>query len=91
MNVFDFLKIQVFDFFKIFLESVSEGFSLYVNYQAKVAPSFEVRSGGVPSLIRTFASLLRAACGANLYATDRLRAAAEPAGKQPSHNWLIAR
>ena len=52
--------------------------SWWCNCRGKVAPSLSVRSGGVPSLIRTFASLRCAPRGKNPYATDKFRAAAEP-------------
>ena len=54
---------------------------VWVNCRGKVAPSLDVRSGGVPSLIRTFASLRCAPRGTNPYATDRSWAAAEPTVK----------
>ena len=54
---------------------------VWVNCRGKVAPSLDVRSGGVPSLICFSASLRCAPRGANLYATDRFRAAAEPTVK----------
>ena len=56
-----------------------------VNCRGKVAPSLSVRSGGLPSLIRTFASLRCAPRGKNPYATDRFRPAAEPTGKIRGH------
>ena len=46
---------------------------------------------GLHSLIRIFASLRCAARGANPYATDRFRAAAEPTGKKSRNNGPILR
>ena len=50
-----------------------------------------MRSGGVPSLIRIFASLRCALRGANPYATDRFRAAADPTAKLGRNNGPILR
>ena len=66
----------------IFPESVSEGFSFSgLIYRGKVAPSLSVRSGGITFAYSHFGGERCAPRGANPYATDRFRAAAEPTAK----------